>query len=191
MSKEVFVHPQFIWVFVFICCLVCYLLLSTHSLNSSCKCFLFVLDWFWKRSDPLLALEMVLIDESHKLLKSMLGLESLLFCFAVFVSFFVSNGLFWLVTLLKLLCFDLCWNEILMHPINHMLVAPLQHQLKVMCLLDILETITRCLQTICLLHILFFDIALFCLELFKFFLTQDFRHQICLPWDCPTLYPSQ
>ena len=52
-----------------------------------------------------------------------------------------------------------------MHPINHMLVAPLQHQLKVMCLLDILETITRCLQTICFLHILLFDIALFCLEL--------------------------
>ena len=68
-----------------------------------------------------------------------------------------------------------------MHPINHMLVASLQHQLKVMCLFDVLKTITRRLQTISLLHILFFDGALFCLELFKFFLTQDFRHQICLP----------
>ena len=113
---------------------------------------------------------MILINESHELFKPMLGLQSLLLCFPVFIGFFLSDGLLRFVALLKVLSPDLGCYEILMHSFYHVLVCSLEHQLKVMSLFDILQSISSGSKPICLSHISILDVVFFKLGLFKFFL---------------------
>ena len=116
---------------------------------------------------------MVLIYQSHELFKSVLRLKSLLLGLAIFVSLLVCYCLLGFVAFLELLSLDLCGDQVLMHPIDHMLVTPLHHQLVVMSLLDVFEPTPCYMEPVSLPHVLLFDVALFCLVLLQFFLLQE------------------
>ena len=116
---------------------------------------------------------MVLIYQSHELFEPVLRLKSLLLGLAIFVSLLVCNCLLGFVAFLELLSLDLRCDQVLMHPIDHMLVTPLHHQLVVMGLLDIFKPAPGYMEPIGLPHVLLFDVALFCLVLLEFFLLQE------------------
>ena len=110
LSKKVLLHLKFIWILILICCLLCNLLLTFHSLYSSFKSWLFILNWFVKCSHFLLTLTMILINNQHERFKTMLSLQSNLSCFSLFFGFFFKNGKLRCIAFMLFVHFNLCGN---------------------------------------------------------------------------------
>ena len=82
---------------------------------------------------------MILVNKSHKLLKSVLGLQSLLFGLSMLFCLFLKDLLLGLETLLHLVLLYLSCNQVRLHPTNHMNVSSLVHELNAMVLFNRLE----------------------------------------------------
>lgn len=104
---------------------------------------------------------MVLINQSHKLLKTVLCLEPFLFGLPVLVSLFLVNLLFVLEALLCFVEADLNGNEVSLHTVHHVLILALDHELVVICVLNFIKLFLGIAQTSCLAHNLFLDATFF------------------------------
>jgi hypothetical protein len=111
---------------------------------------------------------MVFIDNQHKSLKSMLGLKTLLGGFALFLSFFIEDGLLGLIAVLLLIDLDLHGDEVCLNTLDHMLVLALLHQFKVTCLLDVVHLLLGVHDAVRFLINVVFDVVLFILVVFEF-----------------------
>ena len=83
---------------------------------------------------------MVLINESHELLESMLCLESLLFRLSMLLSLFIVDLLFGFEAVLHLILLNFGSNQICLHPANHVHISPLILQLNVVILFHVLQS---------------------------------------------------
>ena len=110
LSKKVFLHLKLIGIFVLVCCLLCNLLLTLHSLYSSFKSWLFVLNRFVKCRHFLLTLTMILIDNKHESFKTVLSLKTDLCSLSLFFGFFFKNRKLWCIALVLFVYFNLCGN---------------------------------------------------------------------------------
>lgn len=81
-------------------------------------------------------MEVVLVNQPHKFLKTMLSLKSFLFGLPVLVSFLLVNLLFVLEAFLRLVEADLNGNEVSLHAVYHVFILALDHKLVVMSVFD-------------------------------------------------------
>ena len=91
---------------------------------------------------------MVLVNQSHQFLQSVLGLETLLLGLSVLVTLFLENLLLVLVAILSLIETDLNRDQVLLHAVNHVLIAALYHHLVLVSVLDPVKSLSRVAQTI-------------------------------------------
>ena len=91
---------------------------------------------------------MVLVNQSHQFLQSVLGLETLLLGLSVLVTLFLENLLLVLVAILSLIETDLNCDQVLLHAVNHVLIAALYHHLVLVSVLDPVKSLSRVAQTI-------------------------------------------
>ena len=82
---------------------------------------------------------MVLVDQSHQLLETVLGLKSLLFGLSVLLSLFTVDLQLGLVAILHLVLFDFGCDKVSLHPCDHVLVRSLVHEMDVVSLLNTLQ----------------------------------------------------
>ena len=98
LSKEVLVHLQLIAIFVIVGGLVANLLLAKVSLHAPLERRLLIVQRFEDRGKPVLPLEVILVNEPHELLQSVLRLQSCLLSLAVLLRLIHEDLLFVLVT---------------------------------------------------------------------------------------------
>ena len=111
---------------------------------------------------------MVLIDKSHQLFKSVLGLKTLLLRLSALVSFLLIDLLFVLVASLAFVELNLDGDKVRLHTLDHMLVGPLDHHLVFMRVIDLVELALGAFKTISLSGFLIFNTLLFVLGLLEF-----------------------
>lgn len=117
-----------------------------------------------------------MVNQSHQFLQSVLGLETLLLGLSVLVTLFLENLLLVLVAILSLIETDLNRDQVLLHAVNHVLIAALYHHLVLVSVLDPVKSLSRVAQTIgftenrvfdrILLRLRLLKLSFFCLELF-------------------------
>ena len=90
---------------------------------------------------------MVLVDESHQLLKTMLCLQSLLLSMAISFRFFHVNGLLVFVAVLRLVEADLNGDQVRVHPVDHVLSLAFDHFGLIMLIFDGLKSIQGLVQS--------------------------------------------
>ena len=110
---------------------------------------------------------MVLVDESHQLLKSVLGLKALLLCLSALISFILVDLLLVLMASLALIELNLDGDQIRLHALDHMLVRPLDHHLVLVRVLDLIKLALGAFKAISLSHHTIFNTSLFVLGLLK------------------------
>ena len=132
LGQEVFIHFELIGVLVVVGCLISDLLLAGISLDASLKGRLLVVKGLQYGSESVLPLKVVLVNQPHKFLKSMLGLEPFLLSLPVFVSFLLVNLLFVLEAFLRFVEANLNGNKISLHAVYHLFILALDHKLVVM-----------------------------------------------------------
>lgn len=177
LGQKVFVHLELVRVFVVIGSLVPDLLLAGVSFDAALKGSLLVVKGFQHGRQSVLPLEMVLVNQSHQLFKSVLGLQTFLLGLSVSVRFFLVDLLFILETLLSLIESDLNGNEVGLHAVDHVLVLPLHHHLVVVGLFDLVELVLCRAQTIRFPHHRVFNRILVSLRLLQFSLHRQNRGQ--------------
>ena len=91
---------------------------------------------------------MILVDEPHELLQSVLRLQSCLLSLAVLLRLVHEDLLFVLVTVAQFVESDLNCNEVRLHPVDHVLVGALHHHLSVVRVLDTVQLFFRCSQSV-------------------------------------------
>ena len=78
---------------------------------------------------------MVLVNKSHEFFEAVLGLESLLFGLSMTFSLLGVHLMLILITILSFIEADLDSDQVLVHPLNHMLILPLYHHLVLVSIL--------------------------------------------------------
>ena len=129
LGKEVLVHFQLVGVFVVVGGLVTNLLLAGVALDASLERGLLIVERFQHRGKSVLPLEVILVDKSHQLFKTMLGLKSLLLGLSVLIRLFLVDLSLVLVAVLCLVEADLDGNQITLHATDHVQVGALHHHL--------------------------------------------------------------
>ena len=147
MRQEILIHFELIGVFIVIGCLVSDLLLSCVSLDSALERRLFIVEGLEHGSKSVFSLEVVLVNESHQLLKSMLCLQSLLLSMAIPFRFFHVNGLLVFVAVLRLVEADLNGDQVGVHPVDHVLSLSLDHFGLIMLIFDGLKSVQGLVQS--------------------------------------------
>lgn len=148
LGKQVLVHLEFVGVLVVVGGLVADLLLASVALDASLQGSLLVVKRLQHGGEPILSLEMVLVNQSHQFLQSVLSLEALLLGLSVLVTLLLEDSLLVLVAILGLIETDLDSDQILLHAVNHVLVAALHHHLVLVGVLDPIQGLSRVLQAI-------------------------------------------
>lgn len=143
MGKEVFVHLQLVGVFVVIGSLVTDLLLTLVALDTTLEGSLFIVKRLEHGCESVLPLEVVLVNQPHQLLQSVLGLESLLLGLPVFIGLLLINLLLVLEAVLGLIELDLNGNEVGFHASDHMVVRALHQNLLIVLVLYPVEVVLR------------------------------------------------
>ena len=141
MCEEILIHLKLIRVLIVISSLITNLLLPGVALDASLESSLLVVERFENRSETILSLKVVLIDQSHQLLKSVLSLQSLLLCLSVPFRFLLVDRIFVLVAVLSLIESDLNCDQVTVHTMNHMLALSLDHFALVVFILDRLKLV--------------------------------------------------
>ena len=141
LRQEVLIHLQLIRVFIVIGCLVSDLLLPGIALDSPFQRGLLVVEGLEHRCKPVLPLEVVLVNQAHKLLKTMLSLELLLFGLAVTLGFLHVDGVLVLVAILCLIEANLDGDQVCVHPVDHVLSLAFDHLGLVVLVLDGLKPV--------------------------------------------------
>ena len=108
---------------------------------------------------------MVLIDQTHQFLQSVLGLETLLLGLSVLVRFLLVHLLLILETVLSLVEANLDGDQVLLHAMDHVLVATLHHHLVLVCVLDSVKSLPGLAQAISFAEDVIFNGRLFILGL--------------------------
>lgn len=80
-----------------------------------------------------------MIDQSHQLLETVLGLKSLLLGLSVLLCLFTVDLQLGLVAILHLVLFDFGCDKVSLHPCDHVLVRSLVHEMDVVSLLNTLQ----------------------------------------------------
>ena len=111
---------------------------------------------------------MVLVNEPHQFLKTVLGLESFLLGLPVLVRLLLVNLLLVLEAVLRFVEADLNGNEVGLHAMRHMLILALDHHLVVVSVFYFVKLVLGISKTISLAHYLVFNAVLFVLRLLKF-----------------------
>ena len=107
LRQEVFIHLQLVAILVVAGGLVPNLLLTVVALVSSLKGSFLVIERLQDRSKTILSLEVILIDQSHQLLQSVLGLQTSLLSLPILLGLVHVHLLFVLVTLTERVEVDL------------------------------------------------------------------------------------
>ena len=168
LSKEILVHFELIGVLVVVCSLISDLLLASVSLDASLKGSFLVVKGFEHRSESVLSLEVILIDQSHELFKTVLSLLSLLLGLSVSITFFQVNFLLVFKAILRFIELDLNRNQISFHSLHHVSVLSLSHHLFVMLFLDLIESLLGPSKASVELIFLVLDVGLIPFSLLEF-----------------------
>ena len=121
---------------------------------------------------------MVLIDKSHEFLEAVLGLEPLLLGLSMTLGLFSVHLMLVLITILSIIELDLDSDQVLVHPLNHMLVLPLYHHLVLVSVVDTVKDILSIGKTRFLVVVLILNSCFICLSLFEFSLHTGTRTDI-------------
>ena len=121
---------------------------------------------------------MVLIDESHEFLEAVLGLKPLLLGLSMTLGLFSVHLMLVLITILSIIELDLDSDQVLVHPLNHMLVLPLYHHLVLVSVVDTVKDILSIGKTRFLVVVLILNSCFICLGLFEFSLHTGTRTDI-------------
>jgi len=113
---------------------------------------------------------LLLVNLVHELLKSILGLESLLLGFARLVSLLLHDDFLLLVRISEIIGRDVESYNVLFDAIYHVIVRTLEHQLKIMLILDHRKFVFCCHDIVGLAEECIFNFVLFFTLLLKFFL---------------------
>ena len=90
---------------------------------------------------------MVLIDKSHEFFEAVLGLEPLLLGLSITLGLLSVHLMLVLITILRIIELDLDSDQVLVHPLNHMLVLPLYHHLVLVSVVDAVKDILSIAKT--------------------------------------------
>ena len=111
---------------------------------------------------------MVLVNKSHEFFEAVLGLESLLLGLSMTLSLLGVHLMLILITILSFIEADLDSDQVLVHPLNHMLILPLYHHLVLVSVIDTIEDILSSAKTGLLGGVLILDRCFIRLGLLKF-----------------------
>ena len=121
---------------------------------------------------------MVLIDKSHEFLEAVLGLEPLLLGLSMTLGLLSVHLMLVLITILSIIELDLDSDQVLVHPLNHMLILPLHHHLVLVSVVDTVKDILSIAKTRFLVVVLILNSCFICLSLFEFSLNTGTRIDI-------------
>jgi hypothetical protein len=80
---------------------------------------------------------LLLVDEVHQLLELFLGLETLFFGFSRLLGLLLHDVFLLLVGFVHIVGFNLESDQVSLHSGDHMVVSSLEHEFKVMLILDL------------------------------------------------------
>ena len=108
----------------------------------------------------------------------MLGLEPLLLGLSMTLGLLSVHLMLVLITILSIIELDLDSDQVLVHPLNHMLVLPLYHHLVLVSVVDAVKDILSIGKTRFLVVVLILNSCFICLGLFEFSLHTGTRTDI-------------
>lgn len=108
----------------------------------------------------------------------MLGLEPLLLGLSMTLGLLSVHLMLVLITILSIIELDLDSDQVLVHPLNHMLVLPLYHHLVLVSVVDAVKDILSIGKTRFLVVVLILNSCFICLGLLEFSLHTGTRTDI-------------
>ena len=146
LRQKVLIHFELVRVFIVVGRLIADLLLPRVSLDSALERGLFVVEGLEDAGEPILPLEVILVDQPHQLLEPVLRLQSLLLGVPIPLRFFHVYCLFVFIAVLGLVEADLDGNEVGVHAMDHVLSLPFDHFGLIMLIFYGLESVQGLVQ---------------------------------------------